>query len=82
MNDLTKKNHGQALNDDLLNDLKRYEVTTNPYDIYAHNRINTTNSPMLFQSNNGFGLKLWTGVNQTNPDSSINFQFINYKLKQ
>lgn len=77
-NDLTKKNHGQALNDDLLNDLKRYEVTTNPYDIYAHNRINTTNSPMLFQSNNGFGLKLWTGVNQTNPDSSINFQLLSF----
>jgi len=77
-NELTKKNHSYALNDDLLVDLKKYEVETNPYDIYAHSRLNTNNSPMLFKSNNECGLKLWTGVNQTNADLSINFRLLSF----
>jgi len=77
-NGLTKKNHKKTLNDDLLEDLKKYEVITNPYENYAHNRINTKNSPMIFKSNNGFGLKLWAGVNQTNSDTTVNFQLLSY----
>jgi superfamily I DNA and/or RNA helicase/serine/threonine protein kinase len=77
-NGLTKKNHRHALNDDLLEDIKKYEVVTDPYDIYAHNRLNTSNSPMVFQSNDGYGLKLWTGVSQTNADTSINFQLLSF----
>ena len=62
----------------MLEDLKKYEVITNPYDHYAHNRINTKNSPMIFKSNNGFGLKLWAGVNQTNSDTTVNFQLLSF----